>query len=128
MRAAAPAVTRRPGSRDRRVDTDRRRRPKGRTVPGRATPEHTAKHSAIPPRPVPARTHPPDNSEAGHDLCTERQDQTQTMKGRITHELGRVTRTRRLRRRGSNDRVSGSLKQAEEKTEDDFRRNGSSPR
>jgi len=55
-------------------------------------------------------------------------NQAQTMKGRITRELGRVTRNRRLQRRGSNDRVSGSLKQAEEKTEDAFRRNGSSPR
>ncbi|WP_298556838.1 CsbD family protein [Streptomyces luteogriseus] len=50
------------------------------------------------------------------------------MKGRITEELGRVTRNRRLQRRGRNDRVAGSLKQAVEKTKDAFRRNGSSPR
>jgi len=55
-------------------------------------------------------------------------NQAQTMKGRITEELGRVTRNRRLQRRGRNDRVSGSLKQAVEKTKDAFRRNGSSPR
>lgn len=52
-------------------------------------------------------------------------NQAQTMKGRITEELGRVTRNRRLQRRGRNDRVSGSLKQAVEKTKDAFRRNGS---
>lgn len=55
-------------------------------------------------------------------------NQAQTVKGRITQELGRVTRNRRLQRRGSNDRVSGSLKQAVEKTKDAFRRNGSCPR
>jgi uncharacterized protein YjbJ (UPF0337 family) len=55
-------------------------------------------------------------------------NQAQTMKGRITEELGRVTRNRRLQRRGRNDRVSGSLKQAAEKTKDAFRRNGSDPR
>ena len=55
-------------------------------------------------------------------------NQAQTMKGRITEELGRVTHNRRLQRRGRNDRVSGSLKQAVEKTKDAFRRNGSSPR
>ncbi|MDH6513891.1 uncharacterized protein YjbJ (UPF0337 family) [Streptomyces sp. SAI-135] len=55
-------------------------------------------------------------------------NQAQTMKGRITHELGRVTRNRRLQRRGRNDHVSGSLKQAAEKIKDAFRRNGSSPR
>ena len=54
-------------------------------------------------------------------------NQAQTMKGRITEELGRVTRNRRLQRRGRNDRVSGSLKQAVEKTKDAFRRNGSGP-
>ncbi|MBE1602840.1 uncharacterized protein YjbJ (UPF0337 family) [Streptomyces stelliscabiei] len=50
------------------------------------------------------------------------------MKGRITQELGRGTRNRRLQHRGRNDRVSGSLKQAGEKTKDAFRRNGSGPR
>ncbi|MDH6546067.1 uncharacterized protein YjbJ (UPF0337 family) [Streptomyces sp. SAI-041] len=55
-------------------------------------------------------------------------NQAQTMKGRITQELGRVTRNRRLQRRGRNDHVSGSLKQAAEKIKDAFRRNGSSPR
>jgi uncharacterized protein YjbJ (UPF0337 family) len=55
-------------------------------------------------------------------------NQTQTMKGRITEELGRVTRNRRLQRRGRIDRVSGSLKQAVEKTKDAFRRNGSGTR
>ena len=55
-------------------------------------------------------------------------NQAQTMKGRITEELGRVTRNRRLQRRGRADRVSGSLKQAAEKTKDAFRRTGSGPR
>jgi uncharacterized protein YjbJ (UPF0337 family) len=55
-------------------------------------------------------------------------NRAQTMKGRITEELGRVTRNRRLQRRGRNDRFSGSLKQAVEKTKDAFRRNGSGPR
>jgi uncharacterized protein YjbJ (UPF0337 family) len=55
-------------------------------------------------------------------------NQAQTMKGRITEELGRVTRNRRLQRRGRADRVSGSLKQAVEKTKGAFRRNGSGPR
>lgn len=55
-------------------------------------------------------------------------NQAQTMKGRITEELGRVTRNRRLQRRGRVDRVSGSLKQAAEKTRGAFRRNGSGPR
>ncbi|MDH6604730.1 uncharacterized protein YjbJ (UPF0337 family) [Streptomyces sp. SAI-208] len=55
-------------------------------------------------------------------------NQAQTMKGRITQELGRVTRNRRLQRRGRNDHVSGSRKQAAEKIKDAFRRNGSSPR
>ncbi|MGI5373317.1 CsbD family protein [Streptomyces sp. CA-251387] len=50
------------------------------------------------------------------------------MKGRITEELGRVTRNRRLQRRGKAERVSGSLKQAVEKAKDAFRRNGSGPR
>lgn len=54
--------------------------------------------------------------------------QAQTMKGRITQELGRGTRSRRLQHRGRNDRVSGSLKQAGEKTKDALRRNGSGPR
>jgi uncharacterized protein YjbJ (UPF0337 family) len=52
-------------------------------------------------------------------------NQAQTMRGRVTEELGRVTRNRRLQRRGRTDRVSGSLKQAVEKTKDAFRRNGS---
>ncbi|MDQ0933745.1 CsbD family protein [Streptomyces turgidiscabies] len=55
-------------------------------------------------------------------------NQAQTMKGRITEELGRVTHDRRLQRRGRIDRVSGGLKQAVEKTKDAFRRNGSDPR
>ncbi|WP_369173452.1 CsbD family protein [Streptomyces sp. R28] len=55
-------------------------------------------------------------------------NQAQTMKGRITEELGRVTRNRRLQRRGRADRVSGSLKQAVEKTKVAFRRNGSGTR
>jgi len=54
-------------------------------------------------------------------------NKAQTMKGRITEELGRVTHDRRLQRRGRIDRVSGSLKQAVEKTKDAFRRNGSGP-
>ncbi|SED66934.1 hypothetical protein SAMN05216533_0234 [Streptomyces sp. Ag109_O5-10] len=54
-------------------------------------------------------------------------NQTQTVKDRIT-QLGRVTRNRRLQRRGRNDSVSGSLKQAVEKTNDAFRRNGNGPR
>ncbi|WP_405582818.1 CsbD family protein [Streptomyces sp. NBC_01092] len=55
-------------------------------------------------------------------------NKAQTMKGRITEEFGRVTRNRRLQRRGRTDRVSGSLKQAVEKTKGAFRRNESSPR
>lgn len=55
-------------------------------------------------------------------------NQAQTMKGRITEELGRVTHSRRLQRRGTADRVSGSLKQAVEKAKGAFRRNGSGPR
>jgi len=55
-------------------------------------------------------------------------NQAQTMKGRITEELGRATHNRRLQRRGRADRVSGSLKQAVRKTKDAFRRNGSGPR
>lgn len=55
-------------------------------------------------------------------------NRAQTMKGRITEELGRVTRNRRLQRRGRVDRVSGSLKQAVEKTKGAFRRNGIGPR
>jgi uncharacterized protein YjbJ (UPF0337 family) len=55
-------------------------------------------------------------------------NQAQPMKGRITAELGRVTRNRRLKRRGRTDRVSGSLKQAVEKTKDAFGRNGSGTR
>ncbi|WP_372487925.1 CsbD family protein [Streptomyces guryensis] len=100
----------------------------GSTVQGHATPEHTAEHSAFPPRPDPAGTHLPDNSEAGMTVSRTIRNQAQTMKGRITEELGRVTRNRRLQRRGRIDRVSGSLKQAVEKTKDAFRRNGSGPR
>ncbi|MFJ3308484.1 CsbD family protein [Streptomyces sp. NPDC086549] len=55
-------------------------------------------------------------------------NKAQTMKGRITEDLGRVTRNRRLQRRGRIDRISGSLKQAVEKTKDAFRRNGSGTR
>ncbi|MFG2456981.1 CsbD family protein [Streptomyces sp. NPDC048523] len=55
-------------------------------------------------------------------------NQAQTMKGRLTEGLGRVTHNRRLQRQGRNDRVSGSLKQAAEKTKDAFRRKGSGPR
>jgi uncharacterized protein YjbJ (UPF0337 family) len=55
-------------------------------------------------------------------------NQAQTMKGRITEELGRVTRNRRLQRRGRTDRVSGSLKQAAEKVKGTFRGSGSGPR
>ncbi len=55
-------------------------------------------------------------------------NQAQTMKGRITEELGRVTRNRRLQRRGRIDRVSGSLKQAAAKTKSAFGRNGSGTR
>jgi uncharacterized protein YjbJ (UPF0337 family) len=55
-------------------------------------------------------------------------DKAQTMKGRITEELGRVTGDRRLQRRGRSDRVSGSLKQAVEKTKGAFRRNGNGTR
>ena len=85
-------------------------------------------HSAFPPRPDPAGTHLPDNSEAGHDRFTDHQEPAQPMKGRITAELGRVTRNRRLKRRGRTDRVSGSLKQAAGKAKGAFRRNGSGPR
>lgn len=62
------------------------------------------------------------------NVARSTRNQAQTMKGRITEELGRVTRNRRLQRRGRNDRVAGSLNQAVEKTKDAFRRNGSSPR
>ncbi|MEV2212387.1 CsbD family protein [Streptomyces sp. NPDC050997] len=55
-------------------------------------------------------------------------NQAQTIKGRITQELGRVTGNRRLQRRGRVDRVSGSMEQAVEKTKAAFRRNGSGPR
>ncbi|MDX3114972.1 MULTISPECIES: CsbD family protein [Streptomyces] len=55
-------------------------------------------------------------------------NKAQTMKGRITEELGRVTHDRRLQRRGRIDRVSGSLKQAAGKAKGAFRRNGSGPR
>ncbi|MGW0875818.1 CsbD family protein [Streptomyces sp. NPDC002740] len=48
----------------------------------------------------------------------------QTMKGRITEELGQVTRNRRRQpqRRGRINRVAGSLKQAAEKTRNAFGR------
>lgn len=36
-------------------------------------------------------------------------NKAQTTKDRITEELGRVTRNRRLQRHGRNERVSGSL-------------------
>jgi uncharacterized protein YjbJ (UPF0337 family) len=49
-------------------------------------------------------------------------NKTQTAKGRITENLGRVTHNRRLQRRGRADRVSGSLKQAVEKARGAFRR------
>ncbi|MBZ9639204.1 MULTISPECIES: CsbD family protein [unclassified Streptomyces] len=55
-------------------------------------------------------------------------NKAQMMKGRITEELGRVTRNGRLQRRGRIDRVSGSLTQAVEKTKDALRRNGSGTR
>ena len=55
-------------------------------------------------------------------------NKAQSMKGRITEDVGRVTRNRRLQRRGRIDRVSGSLKQAVEKTKGAFRRNGSGTR
>jgi len=55
-------------------------------------------------------------------------NQAQMMRGRITEEVGRVTHDRRLQRRGRIDRVSGSLKQAVQRTKDTFRRNGSGPR
>lgn len=55
-------------------------------------------------------------------------NQAQTMKGRITEEVGRVTRNRRLQRHGRIDRVSGTMKQAVEKARGVFRRNGSGPR
>ncbi|GAA4090096.1 hypothetical protein GCM10022233_86810 [Streptomyces shaanxiensis] len=55
-------------------------------------------------------------------------NKAQTMKGRITEELGRVTRNRRLQRRGRADRVSGSLKQGVEKVRGALRRDGSGPR
>lgn len=55
-------------------------------------------------------------------------NQAQTMRGRITEEVGRVTHNRRLQRRGRIDRVSGSLKQAVQRTKDAFGRNGSGSR
>lgn len=55
-------------------------------------------------------------------------NQAQTMRGRITEELDRVTRNRRLQRRSRIDRASGSLKQAAEKAKGAFRQNGSGPR
>jgi hypothetical protein len=55
-------------------------------------------------------------------------NQAQAVKCRITAEHGRVTRNRRLKRRGRIDRVSGSLKQAVEKTKSAFGRNGSGTR
>ncbi|MFD0008925.1 DUF5994 family protein [Streptomyces sp. NPDC127178] len=100
----------------------------GSTVRGPATPEHTAKHSAFPPRPDPAGTHLPDKSEASHDRFTDHQEPGADDEGRITEELGRVTRNRRLQRRGRTDRVSGSLKQAAQKAMSAFSRSGSDPR
>ncbi|MFD3731656.1 CsbD family protein [Streptomyces sp. NPDC058632] len=55
-------------------------------------------------------------------------NRAQTTKDRITEELGRVTRNRRLRRRGKMDQAFGSLKQATEKTEDAFGQDGSGTR
>lgn len=55
-------------------------------------------------------------------------NQAQTMRGRITEEVGRVTHNRRLQRRGRIDRVSGNLKQAVQRTKDAFRRNGNGTR
>ncbi|MGY6024702.1 CsbD family protein [Streptomyces spinosirectus] len=49
-------------------------------------------------------------------------NKAQTLKGKVTEELGRVTGSRRLRRQGRTDRVSGSLKQAAEKARRAFRR------
>ncbi|NGO13421.1 CsbD family protein [Streptomyces sp. HC44] len=49
-------------------------------------------------------------------------NKTQTVKGRITENLGRVTHNRRLQRQGRADRVSGNLKQAVEKAGDAFKR------
>ncbi|MFF1320210.1 CsbD family protein [Streptomyces sp. KS_5] len=127
-RTPARSGTRRAGSHGRRVDTDRCRTLTGGTMQGHATPEHTAKHSAFPPRPAPARTIHRTTARPAMTVSRTIRNQAQTMKGRITEELGRVTRNRRLKRRGRADRVSGSLKQAVEKTKDAFRRNGSGPR
>ncbi|MFI6565863.1 CsbD family protein [Streptomyces sp. NPDC050534] len=49
-------------------------------------------------------------------------NKAQTLKGKVTEELGRVTGSRRLKRQGRTDRVSGSLKQAAEKAGRAFRR------
>ncbi|WP_406163051.1 CsbD family protein [Streptomyces canus] len=46
---------------------------------------------------------------------------TQTFKGRVTERIGRTTRTRRLRREGRTDRVSGNLKQSGDKAKDAFK-------
>ncbi|WP_348541389.1 DUF5994 family protein [Streptomyces sp. SAI-090] len=72
IRATAAAMTRRTGSPGHRVDTNRRRRRRGCTVPGHATPEHTAKHSVSPgsPRESTHRT----TAKAGHDRCTEHRE------------------------------------------------------
>jgi uncharacterized protein YjbJ (UPF0337 family) len=49
-------------------------------------------------------------------------NKAQTLKGKVTEELGRVTGSRRLQRQGRTDRVSGSLKQAAEKARRTLRR------
>ncbi|MEV7737120.1 CsbD family protein [Streptomyces sp. NPDC088921] len=46
---------------------------------------------------------------------------TQAFKGRVTERIGRTTRTRRLRRKGKIDRVSGNLKQSGDKAKDAFK-------
>ncbi|MCX5254932.1 CsbD family protein [Streptomyces canus] len=46
---------------------------------------------------------------------------TQAFKGRVTERIGRTTRTRRLRREGKTDRVSGNLKQSGDKAKDAFK-------
>ncbi|GHD01337.1 hypothetical protein GCM10010313_13740 [Streptomyces violarus] len=100
----------------------------GSTVQGHATPEHTA---SIPPSRLAQTPREPTYRATVRPAMTVSRtikNQAQTMQGRITQELGRVTRNRRLQRRGRTDRVSGSLNQTLEKAEGAFRRNGSSPR
>ncbi|UGY95324.1 CsbD family protein [Streptomyces gobiensis] len=65
------------------------------------------------------------NSEPAMTIARTIRNKAQTLKGRITEGLGRVTRNRRLQCRGRIDRVAGNLKQAVEKTKDAFGRNGS---